>query len=100
MLDCVEDVMVSDSAPWKVTENTQNNTLVIYHHSVSLEKLRDILENKKLTQHQKTRVFDMCVLPVMTYGSQTWAMTKRNMDRLIRTQRAMERIKLHMMSVQ
>ena len=58
-------------------------------------KLRGILENKNLAQHQNTRVFDMCLLPAMTYGSQMWTMTKRNMDRLIRTQRAMERIMLH-----
>ena len=58
-------------------------------------KLRGILENKNLAQHQNTRVFDMCLLPAMTYGSQMWTMTKRNMDRLIRTQRAMERRMLH-----
>ena len=29
-------------------------------------KLRDIMENKKLAQNQKTRVFDICVTPVMT----------------------------------
>ena len=56
--------------------------------------LLDILENK-LAQHQETRVLDMCFLPVMTYGSLTWMITKRNMDRLIKTQRAMERKMLH-----
>ena len=35
----------------------------------------------------------MCVLPMMTYGSQTWTMTMINMGRLIRTQRATNGVK-------
>ena len=56
-------------------------------------KLRDILENEKLAQHQKTKLIRYVVLPVMTY--QTRAMTKRNMDRLIRIQKSLERRMLH-----
>jgi len=60
-----------------------------------LENSEIYWKTKKLAQHQKTRVFDMCVLPMMTYGYQTWTTAKGNMDRLIRAQRAMERRMLH-----
>lgn len=54
-------------------------------------KLSFILRNKDIPIHLKTKVFDSCVLPVITYGAQNWVMTKSNMNILRTTQRAMER---------
>ncbi|CAH2267916.1 jg8378 [Pararge aegeria aegeria] len=42
----------------------------------------------------KTKVFEQCVLPVMTYGSETWSLTMGPIRRLRVTQRAMERAML------
>ena len=40
----------------------------------------------------KRRVFNQCVLPVMTYGSETWTTTKQLERKLVSTQRGMERL--------
>ena len=39
----------------------------------------------------KRQVFDQCILPAMTYGCQTWSLTKATTQRLRTAQRAMER---------
>ena len=39
----------------------------------------------------KRKVFNQCVLPAMTYGCQTWSLTKALVKKLERSQRAMER---------
>ena len=39
----------------------------------------------------KRRVFDQCILPVMTYGSETSTLTKKSVNKVRVTQRAMER---------
>jgi len=39
----------------------------------------------------KIKIWEMCVLPVLCYGAQTWAITKSRMEALRSTQRAMER---------
>ncbi|CAH2232247.1 jg23336 [Pararge aegeria aegeria] len=39
----------------------------------------------------KTKVFEQFVLPVMTYGSESWSLTMGPIRRLRVTQRAMER---------
>jgi hypothetical protein len=39
----------------------------------------------------KRKIMDDCILPTLTYGSQTWSLTKIQEDRLAKTQRAMER---------
>ena len=56
-------------------------------------KLRDIFSSK-IPQCLKTRVFNQCVLPVITYGSETWSLTAGLLERLRVTQRAMERAML------
>ena len=40
----------------------------------------------------KRKVFNQCVLPVMTYGSETWTTIVEMEKKLTRTQRAMERL--------
>lgn len=56
-------------------------------------KLRKIFASD-LPQCLKTKVYEQCVLPVMTYGSETWSLTMGLIRRLKVTQRAMERAML------
>ncbi|CAH2265287.1 jg19802 [Pararge aegeria aegeria] len=56
-------------------------------------KLRAIFSSE-IPQCLKTKVFEQCVLPVMTYGSETWSLTMGLIRRLRVTQRAMERAML------
>ena len=43
----------------------------------------------------KKKVMDQCILPTMTYGCQTWSLTKETKRKIQTTQRAMERKILH-----
>jgi exonuclease III len=56
-------------------------------------KLRYIF-GSPIPQCLKTKVFDQCVLPVMTYGTETWSLTVGLIKKLKVTQRAMERAML------
>ncbi|RVE41117.1 hypothetical protein evm_014233 [Chilo suppressalis] len=56
-------------------------------------KLRNIFASK-IPQCLKTKVFNQCVLPVMTYGSEAWSFTMGLIGRLKVAQRAMERAML------
>lgn len=42
----------------------------------------------------KRKVFDQCILPVLTYASETWTLTSRTVQKLQTTQRSMERCML------
>jgi len=48
----------------------------------------------KLPLCLKRKLFNQCILPVMTYGCQAWVLTKAQLRRLQVTQRKMERIML------
>ena len=50
--------------------------------------------SSNLPQCLKTKVYDHCVLPVITYGTETWSLTMGLIRRLKVTQRAMERAML------
>ena len=39
-------------------------------------KYREILQNKELPNCLKRKVFNQCIIPTMTYGCQTWSLTK------------------------
>ncbi|CAH2238838.1 jg6827 [Pararge aegeria aegeria] len=56
-------------------------------------KLRDTFSSK-ISQCQKNKVFEQCVLPVKTYGSEMWYLTMGLIIRLRVTHRAMERAML------
>ncbi|CAG9116951.1 unnamed protein product [Plutella xylostella] len=56
-------------------------------------KLRHIF-TENIPQCLKTNVFNQCVLPVMTYGAETWCFTKGLIHKLRVAQRAMERAML------
>ena len=51
---------------------------------------RDIMKSN-IPIRPKTKVYNQCIQAAMTYGCQTWAVTKRMQDRLKTTQRSMER---------
>jgi hypothetical protein len=48
-----------------------------------------------LPLHLKKRLYDACVLPVLTYGCQTWSLSEVNSEKLAVAQRSMERSMLH-----
>ncbi|CAK1584434.1 unnamed protein product [Parnassius mnemosyne] len=56
-------------------------------------KLRHIFSSG-IPQNLKTRLYTQCVLPVMTYGTETWSFTAGRMRKLKVAQRAMERAML------
>ncbi|XP_062528975.1 citron rho-interacting kinase isoform X4 [Bombyx mori] len=56
-------------------------------------KLHNVFSSK-IPQCLKTKAYNRCVLPVMTYGSETWCFTRDLFRRLKVAQRAMERAML------
>ena len=52
--------------------------------------LKEILKSKLPTKLKK-KVMDGCLLPCLSYGSQTWILNKNATDKIQKTQRAMER---------
>jgi len=59
----------------------------------AFSKYRDIMQSK-IPMCLKRKVYHQCIQAAMTYGCQTWALTKRMRDRLCTTQRSMERAML------
>jgi hypothetical protein len=45
--------------------------------------------SSSIPQSLKTKVFNQCVLPVMTYGAETWTLTARLVHKFKVAQRAM-----------
>ena len=54
-------------------------------------KYREIFLDRHLPVILKRKLFNQCVLPAMTYGCQTWSLTKALIKKLETSQRAMER---------
>ena len=54
-------------------------------------KYREIFLDRHLPMSVKGKVFNQCVLPAITYGCQTWSLTKALVKKLETSQRAMER---------
>lgn len=54
-------------------------------------KLGHILKNNMIPINLKRKVYNTCVLPVQTYGLETISLTKAFANKLLTTQRAMER---------
>lgn len=52
--------------------------------------LKDILKSN-ISMKQKTKIINTCILPVLTYGSQNWALTKQQTQKLRTCQRSIER---------
>ncbi|GBP19570.1 Putative uncharacterized transposon-derived protein F52C9.6 [Eumeta japonica] len=53
--------------------------------------LRNVMKDKNLNIATKSKLFIICILPVLIYGSQTWAITKNITNRITICQRSMER---------
>lgn len=87
-----------------VTEYIYLGQLISNHDSTSKEidrrignawkrywSLKEVFKNSQTSIHIKRKLFNTCILPIFTYGCQTWALTKAQCKRLSITQRAMER---------
>lgn len=44
---------------------------------------------------QKSEIFNMCVVPTLVYGSQTWPLSEKSISKIKTTQNAMERVILN-----
>ena len=53
-------------------------------------KYGEIFLNRHLPMSLKRKVFNQCVLPAITYGCQTWSLTKALVKKLETSQRAMD----------
>ncbi len=56
----------------------------------NFRSLKQIFESK-MSMDLKTKIFDSCILPVLTYGAQTWAATRKQLNDLATSQIAMKR---------
>jgi hypothetical protein len=56
----------------------------------AFSQYRDILKSK-MPMCLKRKLYNQCIQPAMTYGSQTWTLNKRMQSKMQTTQRAMER---------
>ena len=57
---------------------------------------KEILTDKEIPLSLRRKIFDQCILTTMTYGAETWSTTKVMEQKLITTQRAMERRMLNL----
>ena len=57
---------------------------------------KDILANKDIPMSFRSRVYNHCVLTTIVYGAETWSTTTEMEQKLITTQRAMERKMFHL----
>ena len=53
--------------------------------------LDNIMRDKNVPMRLKWKAFTECVLPLMTYDCKTWLLSNTQLDKLITTQRKMER---------
>ncbi|GBP46520.1 Putative uncharacterized transposon-derived protein F52C9.6 [Eumeta japonica] len=53
--------------------------------------LKEIMKSQDLGMALKTKTFNTCILPCLTYGCETWSLTKSLRDKLAKCQRAIER---------
>ena len=60
----------------------------------AFSKVANIMKSRKASMNVKRKVHNEYVLPVMVYGSETWAQKKAHMELLSVVQRKMERIML------
>lgn len=56
--------------------------------------LKHILRNRSIPNSLKKKVYEQCVLPVITYGMETVTLTQKSANKLQTNQRAMERAML------
>lgn len=57
--------------------------------------LKEIFKNETMPLSVKTKLYNACILPCLTYGCQTWPATTKNNQKLAVCQRSMERSMLN-----
>ncbi|XP_045465548.1 uncharacterized protein LOC123674648 [Harmonia axyridis] len=81
-----------------ITMGKQNQTAEITRRIrmtwVAVGKLRNVLRNPEIPINLKRKVFNTCILPVLTYGVETMKLTVHSGNRMRTTQRAIERAML------
>lgn len=98
------EIKIDDNTIEYVTEYIYLGQLISNHDSTTKEidrrignawkrywSLKEVMKNSQTSMHIKRKLFNTCILPIFTYGCQTWALTKAQCKRLSITQRAMER---------
>ena len=60
----------------------------------AFSKVADVMKNRNDSMNIKKKVHNEYVLPLVVYGSETWALKKAHMELLSVAQRKMERIML------
>ena len=55
-------------------------------------KLDNIMRDKIVPMRLKRKAFNECILSVLTYGCETWSLSNAQLEKLVITQRKMERI--------
>lgn len=53
--------------------------------------LSEVMKNKEMPMTEKRKVFNACILPCLTYGCQTWALTEQQQNKLNICQNGIER---------
>ncbi|XP_062532938.1 uncharacterized protein LOC134201709 [Bombyx mori] len=53
--------------------------------------LSEVMKNKEMPMAEKRKVFNVCILPCLTYGCQTWALTEKQQNKLNICQNGIER---------
>lgn len=101
-------IMVNNSIIEYVEEYTYLGQIISPTHLTSKEiqnrinstwkrywSLKEITKNPEIPLKIKSRVFNSCILPIMTYGCQTWPLTKENISKLETCQHSIERSMLN-----
>jgi hypothetical protein len=57
-------------------------------------KIKRYLKGTDILRENRARLFNQCIVPVLTYGSETWSLTKEALEKLRKTERRMERVVL------
>lgn len=80
-------------SPTEITSKEINNRINLAWKR--FWSLKEVMKNPLVPLKHKTKIFNSCILPVMTYGCQTWSLTKHNLRQLQTCQHSMERSILH-----
>ena len=98
-----KDIIIENQSIEKVEEYVYVGTLTEMSKKLDIElsrritagwkafwKYKDVLKSE-LSICMKRKIFNQCILSVLTYGCETWTSTKKINQRLAATQRAMEK---------
>ena len=53
--------------------------------------LKEVMKNKTVPVQEKRKIFNTCILSCLTYGCQTWSLTKKNLQKISVCQHSIER---------